>query len=116
MQTLDLDSSGFIDVANSGPVIYKVMVKIGLARLWEALSSSNESTQRVDRDAFTKVFLSWLGITEQFELAAISQGTPSASMYIGTLAYLLCAPNQQTVAGSKFCCFVSVRFCSQLAV
>lgn len=73
---LDFDHQGFIDVAEHGPIIYKGMVKLGLSRLWEALSNANEATQHVTRDEFTKVFLSWLGMDNQFELATVNQGTP----------------------------------------
>lgn len=54
-------------------MIYKVMTKLGLNRLWDALNSANEATQHVTRDEFTKVFLSWLGMGEQFEMATITQ-------------------------------------------
>lgn len=74
LQTLDVESQGFIDVGENGPEIYKVMVKIGLSRLWDPLSSANESTQRVNRDEFSKVYLAWLGVTEQLELAALNEG------------------------------------------
>lgn len=59
-----------------GPVIYKAMVKIGLGRLWEPLSSANEQTLQVTRDEFTKVFLSWLGVDDQFEVQAMSASKP----------------------------------------
>jgi hypothetical protein len=72
---LDLTNQGNIDVGEQhGPIIYKVMKNLSLTRLWEALKSANESTQLVTRDEFTKVFLSWLSISEQFELAAVNQG------------------------------------------
>lgn len=71
---LDLGNQGAIDVGEFGPVIYKNMQKLGLARLWEALSSASEATSQVTRDEFTKVFLAWLGIGEQFELSAMNQG------------------------------------------
>jgi hypothetical protein len=74
VQNLDFMNQGYIDVGEHGPMIYKVMKNLGLSRLWEALKVANEITQHVTRDEFTKVFLSWLSIGEQFELAAVNQG------------------------------------------
>jgi hypothetical protein len=78
-QVLDLESTGCVDVGQHGPVIYKAMVKIGLARLWEPLSCANEQTLRVTRDQFTKVFLTWLGVDDQFEVLALNSGAPTAA-------------------------------------
>jgi hypothetical protein len=79
---LDFTNQGCIDVGEQhGPIIYKVMKHLSLTRLWEALKSANESTQHVTRDEFTKVFLSWLSIDEQFELAAVNQGVPLCSLH-----------------------------------
>jgi hypothetical protein len=71
---LDFANQGYIDVGDHGPVIYKVMKTLSLSRLWEALKSADEISQHVTRDDFTKVFLSWLSIGEQFELSAVNQG------------------------------------------
>lgn len=81
LQALDLEGHDHIDLADNGPVIYKVMLKLGLSRLWETLNSVDETAQKVSRDEFTKVFLSWLGITEQYELSATNQGETSDKDY-----------------------------------
>jgi hypothetical protein len=85
MQMLDFANQGYIDVGEHGPMIYKVMRKLGLSRLWEPLSSANENTQRVTRDEFTKVFLSWLGIGEQFELSAMNQGMSHHTCFVSKM-------------------------------
>jgi hypothetical protein len=80
MQVLDFDSRGYIDISENGPVIYKALSKIGLGKLWDSLNSGSECGTRVNRDEFTKVFLTWVGVDEQFELqtANLSRGAASA--------------------------------------
>ena len=68
-----MEHQGFVDVGEHGPLIYKAMTKLGLSRLWEALNTANEVTQHVTRDEFTKVYLSWLGMGDQFEMATVTQ-------------------------------------------
>jgi hypothetical protein len=74
MQMLSFGHPQHIDVGEHGPSIYKIMRKLGMSRLWEALSGADEVNQVVTRNIFTKVYLSWLGIGEQFELATMTQG------------------------------------------
>jgi hypothetical protein len=77
-ESLDTNHSGVVDLEESGPTIYKALQNMHLGHMWETLTAAADNGTEIPCTAFSKVYLTWVGIDEQFEVEALNPGDPLA--------------------------------------
>ena len=67
----DFSHSGTVDAVGDGSAIYTMLHENAMTRLWEPLRQAFEASPRLDGSQFAAVFLTWLGIDDQWEQDAL---------------------------------------------
>lgn len=82
---LDLQSRGTVDLAQTGPQLFRLFSEMKIPHLWDSMAKALNGEVTVTLESFHAVFFLWMGIDEQFEMSCQRGAMKPLHMACGVL-------------------------------